>query len=176
MMMQSRPRKAVAVRTVDGEAIPVQTLYDYDLPGQVQDKLYEEGGKMWLRKNIVEMTLPLYDSASTNWHFPESLSLYLNPDRDLYNVSWQDRNAYFHVVPESGLTYRSDWNAAPMPGRHLRIVVPDVAGRNFFRVDNDGFYTSEEVAGILSGAKVRVAVDIEEQIKTYEVEEVIYGK
>lgn len=175
MMMQTRPRKAVAVRTAGGETIPVLTLYDYELSGQVQDELYEEDGKMWLRKNIVEMTLGTFQGEQLNWYFSVSLNRFLSSDIDLNNVSWQDKNAYFHIVPENGLTYRSNWSVAPMPGRHIGIVVPDANGRNFFRVSNDGFYTSEEVAKILSGAKVRVAPNIEEQIKTYEVEEVIYG-
>lgn len=178
-MMQAKPRRAVAVRTVDGEVIPVLTLYDYDLPGQVQDELYEENGKTYLRKNIVEMTLPVYEAGSVNWYFEGNDTNFMAnyfkdaAEKDFYNVHYTDRNTYYHIVPENALTYRADWNSSPMPGRDIRIV-----GNSsfYFRVGvSNSAYTNEELAAALSNARLRIAPDIEEQIKTYEVEEIIYG-
>lgn len=177
MMMQSRPRKAVAVRTVDGDVIPVLTLYDYELPGQVQDELYEENGKTYMRKNIVEFVIKepgrvykdfviMDDAMNELWNFlkePEN--------NQSYEADWQRTNAFFHVIPESVHTCRARWNGLPTkPEVHIGIAI---YGTNV-RAYSDGTYTGEEMCGLLTGSTVRVAPNIEEQIKTYEVEEVIY--
>ena len=196
MMMQARPRKAVAVRTVDGEVVPVQTLYDYELAGQVQDELYEEGGKMWLRKNIVEMTLgenPMhsttrYIAVGNLWDF------FKDTDNSYgYDKNWESTNAFFHIVSNTAdcRACRVLWTNGKNMHPEARIGVGCYGGntdtsnpgvRVLSFIDKDGIYgdkdfvveNADEINAALSNATIRVAPNIEEQIKTYEVEEVIY--
>ena len=177
MMMQAKPRRAVAVRTVDGETIPVQTLYDYELEGQVQDELYEENGKMWLRKNIVEFVIEepdnLYgDFVIMTGAMNELWNFLKEPENSRsYDADWQSTNAFFHVIPESVHACRRYWNGSSYkPEVHIGIATYATNVRAY----SDGTYTGEEMYSLLTGSTVRVAPNIEEQIKTYEVEEVIY--
>ena len=196
MMMQDKPRKAVAVRTVDGEVVPVQTLYDYDLPGQVQDELYEQDGKMWLRKNIVEMTLgenPMhsttrYMAVGNLWDF------FKDTDNNYgYDKSWESTNAFFHIVSNTAdcMACRVLWTNGNNMYPEARIGVgcwglKTDTSKPLVRIisfkSEDVIYTdkavivenADEINAALSNATIRVAPNIEEQIKTYEVAEVIY--
>lgn len=180
MMMQDRPRKAVAVRTVDGEVIPVQTLYDYELAGQVQDELYEQDGKMWLRKNIAEFLVGemgrIYKTMIFCDNIEEELyKYYLKPPENdyTYNGGWDSTNAFYHVIPESIKTCRQKWTYTNFkPGTFVGIRNYGTGIRAYIKDGCD--VTIEEVYDLLTGSRVRVAPNIEEQIKTYEVEEVIY--
>lgn len=196
MMMQAKPRRAVAVRTVDGETIPVQTLYDYELEGQVQDELYEQDGKMWLRKNIVEITLgenPMNRQSrvlavGNLWDF------FKNTDNNyVYDKYWKSTNAFFHIVSKTAdcMACRVLWTNGNDMYPEARIGVgcwglKTNTSKPLVRImsfkSEDVIYTdqavilenADEINAALSNATIRVAPNIEEQIKTYEVEEIIY--
>lgn len=174
MMMHAKPRRAVAVRTVSGETIPIQTLYDYELDGQVQDEIYEEESKTWLRKNIVEITLPEGQPANLNVNVGDMWNYLKEPASNYdYDMNWDSPNAFFHIVPANGIkTSRIRWSVNSFkPGTDIGIRIYGNIVRKIIR---DNAYTYEEVNQIFLGAKMRIATNIEEQIKTYEVEEVIY--
>lgn len=196
MMMQAKPRRAVAVRTVDGGVIPVLTLYDYDLPGQVQDELYEENGKTYLRKNIVEITLgesPM-DSQSRYVTVTNLWDFFKNSDNNYeYDSYWKSTNAFFHIVSNTAdcRACRVLWTRTSDMHPEARIGIgcygvktetlnPHIRVLSF--KDREGLYgdkdvvveNADEINAALSNATIRVAPNIEEQIKTYEVEEVIY--
>lgn len=172
--MQGKGRKPVAVRTVSGETIPIQTLYDYELDGQVQDEIYEEESKTWLRKNIVEITLPEGQPANLNVNVGDMWNYLKEPASNYaYDMNWDSPNAFFHIVPANGIkTSRIKWSVNSFkPGTDIGIRIYNNVVRKIIR---DNAYTYEEVNQIFLGAKMRIATNIEEQIKTYEVEEIIY--
>ena len=174
MEMQGKERKPVAVRTVDGETIPVQTLYDYELDGQIQDEIYEEGGKIWLRKNIAEITLPEGQPNNSNINVVDLWDYLKEPSNNYsYDRKWDSPNAFLHIVPANGIkTSRINWSGNNFkPGTDIGVKVYSTIVRKQAR---DNAYTYEEINQIFLGAKVRIAINIEEQIKTYEVQEIIY--
>lgn len=166
-------RRPVAVETADGKVIPILKLYDYELEGQVQDEIYKEDGKTYLRKNIVEITLP---EQPLNFNVAVGqLWDWLKPPADnySYDFSWNKRNALFHIIPLNDMkTCRIIWTAKNfMEGRHIGIRCYGTTVRKI----GDGTYTDEEMAQAVSGATMRIATNIEEKIKVYEAQKVIYG-
>lgn len=175
MGMQGKKRRPVAVRTVDGETLPVQTLYDYELGGQIQDEIYEEGGKTWLKKNIAEITLPEGQPDNYTMIMDGLWDFLKEPTNNYsYDRKWDSPNAFFHIVPKNGMkTSRITWNSNNFkPGTDIGVMIYN---KNIRKKGRDNVYTYEEINQILNEATVRIAINIKEQIKTYEVQEIIYG-
>lgn len=186
MMMQPGLRKPVAVRTVDDEIIPVLTLYDYDLPGQAQDEIYEEGGKTWLRKNIVEFSIGEITDASYEYRKYVNLQETIKGIWDYlkepegnytYDANGFYSNAYFHFITSGNVrAFRVGWteNVNIMPD--FATIAIRIYGSGVRALSKGDVYNGKELAGLLAYSTIRVAPNINEQIKTYEVEEVIYDK
>lgn len=173
MAMQGK-RSPVAVETADGEVIPILKLYDYELEGQVQDELYEDNGIMYLKKNIIEITLPSGQPVGMNLSVGDLWDYLKTPSNNYsYDRNYESTNAFFHIIPLNGMkTCRILWTLNNfMAGRHIGVRVYG----SIVRKIGDGTYTDEEMAQAVSGATMRVATNIEEKIKVYEVKKVIYG-
>ena len=146
-----------------------------ELDGQVQDEIYEEESKTWLRKNIVEITLPEGQPANFNVNVGDMWNYLKEPATNYaYDMNWNSPNAFFHIVPANGIkTSRIKWSVNSFkPGTDIGIRIYDNIVRKIIR---DNAYTYEEVNQIFLGAKMRIDTNIEEQVRTYEVKEIIYG-